>query len=193
MRLLQQLVCGYITALIDLYQAQKAIGINSHQSLQEDNIKEYLTVLQRRDMQRDKKQFIDKGRDTLLNGYTEDKFKSVCYKLQAHGGSLLKCYLRTLVDILLGHYMLTRGGNRRSAKILDLFTFKFKGEGPTHYIPLIFTTCTSKQNQYSRLKTIKALCNKKPLVYMLSRLAFYLLYYQDFSDEPFLNYSKQLI
>ena len=44
-----------------------------------------------------------------------------------------------LVDILLGYYILTRGGNRRSAKILDLFTFKFKGKGPTRYIPLIFT------------------------------------------------------
>ena len=88
-----------------------------------------------------------------------------------------ECYLRTLVDILLGYYMLTRGGNRRSAEILDLFIFKFKGEGPTRYIPLIFTIRAGKQNQHSRLKTIGALCNKKPLIYILSGLAFYLLYY----------------
>jgi len=73
--------------------------------------------------------------------------------------------------------MLTRGGNRRSAEILDLFTFKFKGEGPIRYMPLIFTIYASKQNQYSRLKTIRALRNKKLLIYMLSGLAFYLLYY----------------
>ena len=86
--------------------------------------------------------------------------------------------------------MLTRGGDRRSAKISDLFTFKFKGEGLTRYIPLIFTTRASKQNQHSRLKTIGALCNKKPLICILSRLAFYLLYRWDLSDEPFPNFSK---
>jgi len=48
------------------------------------------------------------------------------------------------MDILLGHYILTRGGNKRSAEILDLFTFKFKGKGSTRYIPLIFTIYASK-------------------------------------------------
>ena len=57
------------------------MGVNSHQSPQEDNVKEYLKVLQRRNAQRDKEQFTDKGRDTLLDRYTEDKFKSVYHKL----------------------------------------------------------------------------------------------------------------
>ena len=43
--------------------------------------------------------------------------------------------------------MLTRGGDRRSAEISDLFTFEFKGEGPTQCMPLIFTTRAGKQNQ----------------------------------------------
>jgi len=51
-----------------------------------------------------------------------------------------------LINILLGHYILTYSGNKRSTKILDLFTFKFKGKGSTYYIPLIFTTRISKQN-----------------------------------------------
>jgi hypothetical protein len=42
--------------------------------------------------------------------------------------------------------MLTYSGNRYSTKILDLFTFKFKGEGPIYYMPLIFTIYTGKQN-----------------------------------------------
>ena len=36
-----------------------------------------------------------------------------------------------LINILLSYYILTYSGNRRSAKILDLFTFKFKGKSPT--------------------------------------------------------------
>jgi hypothetical protein len=87
----------------------------------------------------------------------------------------LECYFRTLVDILLSHYMLTRGGDRRAAEISDLFTFEFKGEGPTCCMPLIFTTRAGKQNQHGRLETIGALRNRKLLTCVLSKLAFYLL------------------
>ena len=69
-----RLVHGYITALTDLYRIQKAIKINSHPSPREDSVREYLKTLQRRDAQRKKEQFANKGRDTLLNGYTEDEF-----------------------------------------------------------------------------------------------------------------------
>ena len=95
------------------------------------------------------------------------------------------------MDILLGYYMLTCGGDRRSTEILDLFTFEFKGEGPMRYMPLIFIICAGKQNQHGRLETIGALCNKKPLICMLSGLAFYLLYCWDLSDEPFPDFSKR--
>ena len=55
--------------------------MNSHPTPCEDNVREYLKTLQRRDAQRAKEQFADKGRDTLLDGYTEDEFERVCYKL----------------------------------------------------------------------------------------------------------------
>lgn len=190
-RLSWRSVRGYVTAIMDLYRVQKAIGMNSHQSPREDNVREYLKVLQRRDAQRDKEHFADKSRDTPLDGYTEDEFESVCRELWSRGHSSPECYFRTLVDILLGHYMLTRGDDRRSAEISDLFTFEFKDEGPTRCMPLIFTTRAGKQNQHGRLKTIGALRNKKPLICMLSGLAFYLLYRWDISDEPFPDFGKQ--
>ena len=110
----------------------------------------------------------------LLDGYTEDEFGNVCRELWSRGSSSPECHFCTLVDILLGHYMLTCGGDRRSAEISDLFTFEFKGEGPTRCIPLIFTTRAGKQNQHSRLETLGTLRNKRPLICMLSGLAFYL-------------------
>ena len=147
--------------------------------------------LQRRDAQQEKEQFADKGRDTLLDSYTEDEFEQVCHELWAQGDSSPECHFCTLVDILLSHYMLTRGGDRRSAEISDLFTFEFKGEGPTQCMPLIFTTRAGKQNQHSRLETIGALRNKKPLICMLSGLAFYLLCRWDLGDEAFPDFSKR--
>ena len=135
-------------------------------------------MLQQRDAQYKKEQFANKGRDTLFNSYTKNKFQSVYHKLQARGAaSSIECYFYTLINILLGHYILTYSGNKYSTKILNLFTFKFKGKGPTRYIPLIFTIYIGKQNQYSRLKIIRALQNRRPLIYILSRLAFYFLYY----------------
>ena len=89
--------------------------------------------------------------------------------------------------------MLTYSGNKCFAKTLNLFTFKFKGKGPTRYIPLIFTIWVGKQNQHSRLKTIRALQNRRPLIYILSRLAFYFLYRQDLSPKPFLDFSRRLV
>lgn len=190
-RLSWRSVRSYVTALTDLYRVQKAMGMNSHQSPREDNVREYLKSLQRKDAQREKEQFADKGRDTLLDGYTEDEFESVCRELWARGDFSPECHFRTLVDILLGHYMLTRGGDRRAAEISDLFTFEFKGEGPTRCMPVIFTTRAGKQNQHGRLETIGALRNKRPLICMLSGLAFYLLYRWDLGDEPFPDFSKR--
>ena len=92
---------------------------------------------------------------------------------------------------MLGHYMLTRRGDRRLAEISDLFTFEFKGEGPTQCMPLIFTTRAGKQNQHGRLETIGALRNKKPLICMLSGLAFYLLCRWDLGEEGFPDFSKR--
>jgi hypothetical protein len=126
--------------------------MSSHQSPREDSVLEDIKSLQRRDAQRDKAQFADKGRDTLLDGYTEEQFEAVCRELWVQGRSSPECHLRTLVDLLLGHYMLTRGCDRRAAEISDLFTFEFKGEGPTRCMPLIFTTRASMQNQHGRLE-----------------------------------------
>lgn len=181
----------YTSAITDLYREQKGLGMNSHSSPREDNVREYLKSLQRRDARRDQEQFADKGRDTILDGYTEDEFESVCRALWTLGISSPECHFRTLADILLGHYMLTRGGDRRAAEISDLFTFEFMDEGPTQCMPLIFTTRAGKQNQFGRLETIAALRNKKPLVCMLSGVAFYLLCRWDLGDEPLPDFSKR--
>jgi hypothetical protein len=80
-RLSWRSVRGYVTAITDLYREQKAKGMNTHPSPREDNVRDYLKSLQRRDAQFDRVLFTDKGRDTLLDGYTEDEFTSVCREL----------------------------------------------------------------------------------------------------------------
>ena len=189
-RLAWRSVRSYITAITDLYRSQKALGMNNHPSPREDNVRDYLKSLQRRDAQQDKAHYADKGRDTLLDGYSEREFEQVCHELWAHSATAPECHLRTLVDLLLGHYMLTRGGDRRAAEISDLFTFEFEEEGPTRCMPLIFTTRAGKQNQHGRLETAGALRNKLPITCMLSGLAFYLLFRWDLTEEVFPDFSR---
>jgi hypothetical protein len=167
------------------------MGMNSHVSPREDNVREYLRSLQRRDTQLDRAQFADKGRDTLLDGYTKKQLEAVCCNLWARGSSSPECYFRTLVDVLLGHYMLTRGGDRRSAEISDLFTFEFPDEGPTRCMPLVYTTREGKVNQHGRLETSGALRHKNPFVCVISSLAFYLLYRWDLTDESFPDFATR--
>jgi hypothetical protein len=191
-RLAWRSVRSYITAITDLYRTQKARGMNTHPSPREDNVRDYLKSLQRRDAEQAKTGYTDKGSDTLLDGYTEQEFETICHKLWAHTASgPAESHLRTLVDLLLGHYMLTRGGDRRALELSDLFTFEFPGEGPTVCMPVIMTTRAGKTNQHGRLETAGALRNRKPLICVLSGLAFYLLFRWDLTEEPFPDFSRR--
>ncbi len=84
-----------------------------------------------------------------------------------------------LIDFLLGHYMLTRGGDRRSIEMSDLFTFEFPGEDPTPCMPLILATRAGKQNQHGRLERAGALPSRDPSICILGAVAFYLMYRWD--------------
>ena len=55
--------------------------MNVHPSPREDNVREYLKTLQRRDTQQDKDNYTNKGRNTLLDGYTEEEFERICHEL----------------------------------------------------------------------------------------------------------------
>jgi hypothetical protein len=167
--------------------------MNSHPSPRGRSIVEYIKSIQRQDTQLDRENFADKGRDTLLDGYTSDQFKDLCVKLWGSSADSIKpeLYLRTLVDQLLGHYLLARGGDRRAAEISDIHTFEFPNEGVTPCFPLIMTMRASKTNQHSRLETMGVYQNKDPLVCPLGVLGCYLLYRWDLTEEPFPEFSAR--
>ena len=190
-RLAWRSVRSYITAITDLYRSQKALGMNAHPSPREDNAREYIKSLQRRDAEQQKANYADKGRDTLLDGYSEEDLKRIAAELWGHAAQSAECHLRTLVDLLLGHYMLTRGGDRRALEISDLFTFEFADEGPTRCMPLVITTRAGKQNQHGRLETAGALRSRDPAICVLGAVAFYLLLRWDLTDEPFPDFESR--
>ena len=72
---------SYVTAITDLWRTQKARGMNSNPSPRVDNVRDYIKARQRKEAERDKALYVDKGQDILLNGYTEEEFKRVCREL----------------------------------------------------------------------------------------------------------------
>ncbi|KAK4206867.1 short-chain dehydrogenase, partial [Rhypophila decipiens] len=190
-RLAWRSVRTYVTAITDLYRSQRALGMNTHPSPREDNAREYIKSLQRRDTEHQKANYADKGRDSLLDGYSEEDLKRIASELWGRTDQTAECHFRTLVDMLLGDFMLTRGGDRRALEISDLFTFEFAGEGPTRCMPLIITTRAGKQNQHGRLETAGALRSRDPFVCVLGAVAFYLLLRWDLTDEPFPSFKNR--
>ena len=55
--------------------------MNSNPSPREDSARSYIQSLQRQDTARQKANYTDKGRDTLLNGYTKTKLHKIVAEL----------------------------------------------------------------------------------------------------------------
>jgi hypothetical protein len=51
--------------------------MNNHPSPREATVRDYVKMLQRRDTELTKNNYADKGRDTLLDGYSEAELKAV--------------------------------------------------------------------------------------------------------------------
>jgi hypothetical protein len=186
-------VRGYLTAITDLWQQQRALGMNNHPSPRESMARSYIRSLQRSDAERNRGTFTDKGQDTLLDGYSEGELRVIADKLWGQSGETparAEYLLRTMTDLFLSHYMLARGDHRRAAEISDLFTFEFPGEGPTRCMPLIFTTRGGKTNQHGRLETAGALRSREPEICLLGAVAFYFLFRWDLSPEPFPDFGS---
>jgi hypothetical protein len=167
--------------------------MNNHPSPRETTAREYVRTLQRQHATQSRSVYADKGQETLLDGYSEPELRKIAEKLwgqTAESPAITEQCLRTLTDLLLSHYMLTRGDNRRAAEISDLFTFEFPGEGPTRCMPLIVTTRGGKTNQHGRLETAGALRSRDPEICLLGALAFYLLFRWDLSPEPFPDFGS---
>jgi len=190
-----QSVRSYVTAIHDLYNAQKARNMNSNPSPRAAATRDFIKSLQRRDTALAKQNYADKGRDTYLDGYSEAQLKELCIAIWRAGGGAsgvkTACYLRTLLDQLLGHYLLARGGDRRAGEMSDLHTFEFPDEGLTPCFPLIMTMRGSKTNQFGRLETMGAFRNKDPFICPLNALGSYLLYRWDLTEEAFPDFSER--
>src|SRR5260370_39168118 len=79
----------------------------------------------------DLEMYKDRGRDGLQAGYSPDEWQRIQHLLLS-GAAHMPQNLRTRADLLLGHYYLLRGENRRKMELADLSLLDYPpSEGPT--------------------------------------------------------------
>ena len=190
-RLSANTVKGYVSALIDLYQAQVSRNQNDEPHPRGYVLKQLQKQLRLQERERRREQFEDQGNDTLLDGYNEQEFLRICENLWDSKASNGETSQRTLVDFMIGHYLCTRGEDRRAAELSHLSTIEFPGEGTTPCWPLVVTVDGGKTNQQGKKQTMAAIRNRDVRICPQAALAYSFLLRWDLGTEPFPTLSER--
>ena len=172
---------SYVSALISLYNFQQSSGHNHHPHPRGTKVKAVLQDRLRREHVRRKAEYVDRGANTLLDGYNQPEMINVvrsCWTWGSLGPAIssLASAHRTALDFLMGYMMLLRGENRRHVQLADLFPLVLKNEGPTRCTALIMILDNGKVNKTGRIEYRGVIRHKNVLLCVISQLAFYLFF-----------------
>lgn len=179
----------YAAALIALYYDQKSSGHNLYPHPRGSMLRNVLESRTRSEFVRKKAQYVDRGVDTLQDGYSVEEFKAIVRGCWTGVGikspaATIEGYLRTALDFLMCHNMLLRGENCRGAELADLFTIPLDNEGPSPCPALILMIGNGKTNYLGKTQCGIVVRHKDPFRCTMSHLAFYFFYRWTCVREP---------
>jgi hypothetical protein len=131
-RIGHQTVCGYVNAIVDLYNQQVSLRRNSNPHPRSNAVKLLLSNIKSETTKIKKQNYQDRGIGTLLDGYqSTEQFASIC-----------ECFFkfndtRGRACFLLSHFGLLRGENVRALELADMFSQILDGEGFSECIALV--------------------------------------------------------
>ena len=170
-------VDSYIAAVLQLYKVQQALGHNAYRHPRGGVLKDVVRQTKEAQDARDREAFIDRGIGGTNAGYSDEEFLALQQHLlqsAAKPGPSYPHFLRTRVDILMGHFFVLRGENRREAELADLSLLSYPPiEGPTPCQAVVFTISKGKTNKSGKKQFMGALRHKNPLLCSHSALAQY--------------------
>ena len=182
---------NYVKGIIDLYKFQKAKGLNSYDHPRGLALNSTLKSRETNEAERKRKEYLDRGIGTLLDGYSEAEllnFVRHCWTgFSSHHRVIpgtVESFLRTATDFLWSHHTLVRGETRRNAQLPDLFSLELKNEGPTPCTAMIMLMNNGKTNKSGRTEYNSVVRHKNPLLCTLSQTAFYFFYRWDVCHQP---------
>ena len=173
---------GYVSAIVNLWRYQVACGDNHHPNPCGPLLQ---AILEDRSFKEDvwrKAEYVDRGANTMQDGYAEREMIDVvrkcwtAWRSKQQTANAVEPYHRTAVDFLFSHSMLMRGENLRFLEFPDLFVLPLKNEGPTPCNAMILILSNGKMNQHGRIEYASVVRHKNPLLCCMSQLAFYLFY-----------------
>ncbi|KFZ02293.1 hypothetical protein V500_00289 [Pseudogymnoascus sp. VKM F-4518 (FW-2643)] len=156
-------VDAYIAAVLELWRLQVAHGNGNTENPRGTAVRGFLEQRGRQRSKHDRASFKDRGSDGIQAGYSTDEWRRI-QDLLLGGAAYALQNLRTRVDLLLGHYYLLRGENRRKMELADLSLLDYPQlEGPTLCGCLVSLLQDGKLNKTARKEFMGALRHKDPL------------------------------
>ncbi|KAJ6437110.1 High-osmolarity-induced transcription protein 1 [Purpureocillium lavendulum] len=154
---------AYIAAVIELWRLQVAHGNANTENPRGAAVRGFLEQRGRQRGKHDRASFKDRGTDGIQAGYSPEEWLRIQHLLLS-GAAYTPQNLRTRVDLLLGHYYLLRGENRRKMELADLSLLDYPpSEGPTPCGCLVSLLRDGKLNKTARKEFMGALRHKDPL------------------------------
>lgn len=187
-------VRGYKTALVDLWSYQLSRHQNSHPHPNGSALRSLMKSVQKSQHTKRKLAFEDRGRGTVADGYNEAGLKDIVnefWRQSIEGkGSAVGCYLRGLLNYLMGHHLLARGESRRFAELPDLLLLELQNEGPKPCPALLYIMSNGKTNQNGRIEYCGLLRHKDVMLCGMNALAVYLFWRWEQSGEAFPSFKS---
>ncbi|KAE8225065.1 hypothetical protein CF319_g2131 [Tilletia indica] len=177
----------YVAAIIDLYTQQAARGVNSAPHPRPGPVRMLLSTRKLEERDRRKREYVDRGIGTALDGYTLAQFGQVSnYFIQRNS----EVGLRDRLAFLISHFALLRGENARNLELADLHHLQLEGEGPSSCFAVVLLLANGKTNQAGRVEYGSFLRNRDVFVCPVGALALYLFSRFHHSAEPFPDLSE---
>ncbi|OWY95705.1 hypothetical protein PHMEG_00034222, partial [Phytophthora megakarya] len=178
-------VCGYVNALVDLYNQQVTLRTNSNAHPRTTAVKQLIKNVQAQNTETKKKNYEDRGIGSLLDGYSSaEQFQQICDAFFTLDD------LRGRAAFLLSHFGLLRGENIRDLEFADMFSQVLDGEGFQTCTALVILIQHGKTNTFGKLQHVGYMRNKNVHVCPVGAAAFYFFQLFHVDREPFPSFKK---
>ncbi|POM58877.1 Short-chain dehydrogenase [Phytophthora palmivora] len=158
---------AYAKAVIDLYKLQQTLKTNSHPHPRGKAYHDLFDTLKRKETERKRAQYVDRGLGTILDGYNVEDMKQLSdFWLIDNNGDAL----RDRADFFLGQALLARGETRRFIEFPDMLSLELPDEGPQGCTPLVIIMNRGKTNQHGQIEYGAALRCKMELICPLNAI-----------------------
>jgi hypothetical protein len=170
-------VDSYIAAVLQLYKVQQALGHNTLRHPRGGVLRDIVRQTKEAQDTRDREAFVDRGAGGINAGYSDAEFLALqqhLLKSACQHSNTYPHFLRTRLDVLMGHFYVLRGENRREGELADLALLTYPPtEGPTPCQAVVFTISRGKTNKSGKKQFMGALRHKDPLLCSHSAMAQY--------------------